>query len=119
MMDHFESGDVSFHKDSQKLWVQDKNPVIESNTGWVETYLDPQEVRGYFQGWVAIQNKDISDKNSILMEDAEANILELLPFEFEMHNDGYEKPDFTQLDLICFASNGGWGGQILPNYEDI
>ena len=36
-----------------------------------------------------------------------------------MHNENYEKPEWTPLDIICFASNGGWGGQILPNYEDI
>ena len=43
---HFKSGDVEAHKDSQRKWVKDKGPVVETNIGWVEVYVDPENKRG-------------------------------------------------------------------------
>jgi len=42
--------------------VKDKGPVVESNLGWVETYVDPAGVRAYWDGWVAIVDKEKSKK---------------------------------------------------------
>ena len=61
-IDHFESGDITTHKESQKFWVTDKGPVVESNIGWIETYVDPANVRAYWEGWVAIVDKEKSKK---------------------------------------------------------
>jgi len=61
-IEHYETGHIDAHKDSQRAWVKDKTPVVESNMGWVETYLDPENIRGYFDGWVAIVDKEKSTK---------------------------------------------------------
>lgn len=50
----FESGSIDSHKESQRLWVKDKGPNVEFNMGWVETYIDPEGKREYFEGIVAV-----------------------------------------------------------------
>ena len=41
-IEHFKTGDIGMHKESQRDWIKDKGPVVESNIGWIEHYLDPQ-----------------------------------------------------------------------------
>jgi dipeptidyl-peptidase-3 len=36
-----------------------------------------------------------------------------------MEKDSFLAPDFTCVDLICFASYTCWLGENLPNYDDI
>lgn len=57
-IDHFKTGNIETHKDSQREWVKDMGPVVETNIGWIETYIDPANVRAYWEGWVAIVNKE-------------------------------------------------------------
>lgn len=52
-----ETGDMEAHKDSQRYWVKDKGPVVESNLGWVEYYIDPENCRAFWEGWVCIVDK--------------------------------------------------------------
>jgi len=33
-------------------------PIVETNLGWIETYIDPENTRGYWEGMVAIVNKE-------------------------------------------------------------
>jgi len=35
---------------------------VENNQGWIEVYIDPENTRGYFEGWVAIVDKPKSAK---------------------------------------------------------
>jgi len=53
-----QTGDMEAHKDSQRHWVKDLGPVVETNLGWVETYIDPENCRAYWEGWVCIQDKE-------------------------------------------------------------
>lgn len=51
---HFTTGDIELHKESQRDWVKDTFPVIETNMGFCEHYLDPKKFRGEWNGLVAI-----------------------------------------------------------------
>lgn len=48
-----------------------------------------------------------------------AEIVKLFPWPHEYEMDKFLSPDFTSLDLICFACNGCPLGINIPNYDDI
>lgn len=117
-IEHFDSGDITTHKDSQRYWVQDKGPVVESNIGWIETYVDPANTRGYWEGWVAIVDKEKSKKFQALVAASET-VIPLLPWPKTMEKDNFLAPDFTTLEIISMATNGCPLGINIPNYDDI
>ena len=122
MLDHyilnFTSGDMDEHKNAMKEWITDINPDIETNIGYIETYLDPLGVRAEYEGFVAIVNKEVSKLFSTLVENAEELITEL-PWNKEFEKEKFHKPDFTSLNIVAFACSGTPIGINLPNYDDI
>ena len=32
---HFSDGNIDTHIDSQKVWIHDKTPIVETNIGWI------------------------------------------------------------------------------------
>lgn len=117
-IEHFNYGDINVHKDSQKHWVKDVNPIIETNIGFVETYVDPLGVRAEFEGFVSVVNKIESKLLSDLVSNAE-EIIKILPWGKDFENEKFQKPDFTSLDVLTFAASETPLGICIPNYDDI
>ena len=101
----FGSGSLLAFKESQKLWVKDLGPAVESNIGFIETYRDPAGVRGEWEGFVATVNLERTASFKKLV-DAAPEMLPKLPWGPEFEKDVFVPPDFTSLEVLSFASSG-------------
>lgn len=115
---HFRGGSVDAHKAAQRTWVQNRNPVVETNIGFVESYRDPLGVRAEWEGWVAVVDRALSRALATLVELAPA-LLPRLPWGPHFEKARFIKPDFTAIDVIAFATSGIPLGINLPNYDDV
>lgn len=117
-IEHFKSGDINVHKDSQRAWIKDKSPIVESNIGWIEHYVDPSNKRALWDGWVAIVDKERSKKFKHLVENAES-VIATLPWPKAWEKDTFIAPDFTSLDIVSFGGDAMPKGINIPNYNEI
>jgi dipeptidyl-peptidase III len=117
-IEHFLRGDVNAHKASQKEWVKDLGPTVETNIGFIESYRDPSGVRAEWEGFVAVVNKEQSKVYGALVAQAEKFIVQL-PWGPNFEKNTFSSPDFTSLDVLGFASSGIPSGINIPNYDDI
>ena len=92
--------------------------MVEFNLGWVETYIDPYGVRSYYEGIVALKDKNSSSKYKMLVDNAEYFISQL-PWSKDFERDKFIEPDFTALDIVGFPTTVIFQGINLPNYLDI
>ncbi|OJK02562.1 hypothetical protein ASPACDRAFT_76958 [Aspergillus aculeatus ATCC 16872] len=114
----FGSGSIEAFKESQRIWVKDQKPVLETNLGFVETYRDPHGVRGEWEGFVALVNLERTRAFGKLVDGAETMIPKL-PWGKEFEKDKFLSPDFTSLEVLSFQCSGLPAGINLPNYDDI
>lgn len=117
-IEHFTSGDIDKHKDSQRSWIQDIEPPIETNMGFIENYRDPSGVRSEFQSFVSIVDVETSKRFKEMVDNA-VDLIATLPWPKEFEKDEFIKPDFTSLEVITFVGSGIPAGINIPNYDDI
>lgn len=119
-IESFDTGSIEAHKQSQIHWVKDVKPVVETNIGWIETYVDPKGLRGYYEGMVAIVDKENSKKYTTLVNNAKTLLdPKNIPWPSDFENYPFKEPDYTQIDVVAFASDGCPLGINIPNYSDI
>ncbi|KAI8139800.1 peptidase family M49-domain-containing protein [Fennellomyces sp. T-0311] len=109
----FVTGSVEAHMESQRHWLKDIGPNVETNIGFIETYRDPQGVRAEWEGFVAMVNKEQTIKFGNLVEQA-PNFISRLPWPASFERETINKPDFTSLEVLSPPA-----GINIPNYTNI
>ena len=114
----FSSGSLNAFKESQKLWVKDLGPDVECNIGFVETYRDPAGVRGEWEGFVAMVNKERTAAFQRLVA-AAPSMIPKLPWSSDFEKPVFHPPDFTSLEVLSFCGSGIPAGINIPNDDQI
>ena len=103
IQDSFNTGNLATYKDSQRTWVNDKAPPVETVIGFIEPYWDPLGVRCEFEGIVGIPDtgetrilkklSKLADKFVCRLPWVDRDSSNKGPFEKEI----FEAPDFSSL----------------------
>ena len=114
----FSSGSLMAFRESQKLWVKDLGPDVECNIGFIETYRDPAGVRGEWEGFVAMVNRERTAAFQRLVA-AAPSMIPKLPWSSDFEKPVFHPPDFTSLEVLSFCGSGIPAGINIPNDDQI
>ena len=114
----FRTGSAEAFKNSQRFWIQDKGPMVESDIGFVESYRDPHGVRAEWEGFAAMVNQERTKAFGRLVASAEAMVPKL-PWPQDFEKDHFLSPDFTSLEVLSFAGSMIPAGINIPNLDDV
>jgi dipeptidyl-peptidase-3 len=101
----FQTGDFTHFNNSQRLWMKDRRPAVETYFGFNYKYRDPSGARAEFQGFVGIVDEADSKKLHDLEHNAQkyirtlpwasagASNVENGPFEMDV----FQAPDFNAI----------------------
>lgn len=121
LIDSLKGGDMNKYRDSQKLWLEDQQPTVETIFGFVEPYRDPHGIRAEYEGLVGFAHKQETELLSKLVQRASEFIPDLPwvtratpssgngPFE----GDGVGHRDFSSLHSTC--SHRFWNMDALTS----
>ncbi len=99
----FKTGDAQFFDNSQRVWMKDRQPRIETFLGFNHKYRDPAGARAEFQGFVSLLDVEGSRELNQLQKDAQSFVSTLPwaqgvmdgsangPFEMSV----FQAPDFN------------------------
>lgn len=106
IQESFATGNLATYKDSQRIWVNDKAPPVETVIGFIEPYRDPLGIRSEFEGIVGIPDPDQTRTLKQLAKGADQFVYRLPwvnaeggskgPFE----KDIFEAPDFSSVQSM-------------------
>ena len=114
----FSSGSLKAFKESQIFWVKDLGPEVECNVGFIETYRDPAGVRGEWEGFVAMVNKERTAAFQRLVV-AAPSMIPQLPWSSDFEKPVFHPPDFTSLEVLSFCCSAIPAGINIPNDDSI
>ena len=115
------------YRRSQRSWLRDESPSIETIFGFVEPYRDPLGIRAEFEGVVGIVHPEETKLLKSLIENSDHFISRLPWAKLEPKSEGngpfetssMEHRNFYSLHTIAYCSTIIFPGINLPNYNDI
>ena len=100
----FRTGNVEAYRESQKNWIRDRKPAVESIFGFVEPYRDPFGVRAEFEGLVSIVNEEETEKLEVLVRESSRFVQRLPWVGSTTQNEGKGPFERSELPESTFSS---------------
>ncbi|KAI8818327.1 peptidase family M49-domain-containing protein [Fimicolochytrium jonesii] len=114
-IEYFTTGDFRIKREIGRLFINDKEAIIDLNIGYDWTYGDPDGSRGVFDGFVGAVNKEHGIKyHNLVLKGPE--ILRELPYPDQYHGE-FIAPSFKAIDLL--TTRGFMYGIAIEATDDI